>query len=230
MGTDDAAWTAFRDRPVLFPVVGYGLGLILVLPVVLPLPAITVGLLFLVWIYLVTGITHLDGLGDLGDAAIVHGGPAERRSVMTDTQLGVGGTLAILIVAIGLATAGSTIVDLPRRAVGLVVTAEVTAKLGMSLMITIGESGHSGLGAKFTEAHTSKAVLLPLLVGLPAAAGTWPHPAAGIALVAGLGGVGVVWWWATRRLGGISGDVLGAANEVGRVVALHAGIAAWLLL
>jgi adenosylcobinamide-GDP ribazoletransferase len=31
-------------------------------------------------------------------------------------------------------------------------------------------------------------------------------------------------------LGGISGDVLGAANELGRVVGVHAGVVAWTLL
>jgi adenosylcobinamide-GDP ribazoletransferase len=37
----------------------------------------------------------------------------------------------------------------------------------------------------------------------------------------------VPFWWARRRLGGVSGDVMGAANELARLVALHAGVIAW---
>lgn len=230
VGADEAAWTAFQNCPVTFPLVGYLLGLLILFPLVLPLPAVTVGVVFLAWIYAVTGITHLDGVADLGDALIVHGPPAERQSVMQDTQLGVGGVIAVVVVAIGLVTAGTTLADFPRQAVLLVVTAEVAAKLGMSIMITLGEAAHSGLGAEFADQHSPKSVLLPLLVGLPAAALTWPHPAGVLALGAGVGGAAVVWWWANRCLGGISGDVLGAANEVGRVVALHAGIVVWLTI
>ncbi|WP_241990620.1 adenosylcobinamide-GDP ribazoletransferase, partial [Halorubrum sp. CGM5_25_10-8B] len=35
--------------------------------------------------------------------------------------------------------------------------------------------------------------------------------------------------WARSRLGGVSGDVLGATNELARVVGLHAGVIAWTL-
>ena len=33
-----------------------------------------------------------------------------------------------------------------------------------------------------------------------------------------------------RRLGGVTGDVFGAANEIGRLAGLHAGVIVWTLL
>ena len=35
--------------------------------------------------------------------------------------------------------------------------------------------------------------------------------------------------WAQTNLGGVSGDVLGATNELARVAGLHAGVVAWTL-
>ncbi len=50
-----------------------------------------------------------------------------------------------------------------------------------------------------------------------------------IGLCGAIAGVGLPWYWANRNLDGISGDVFGAANEIGRVVGLHVGVIAWTL-
>jgi adenosylcobinamide-GDP ribazoletransferase len=47
------------------------------------------------------------------------------------------------------------------------------------------------------------------------------------ALVAAVAVALLVGRWARTTLGGVSGDVLGAANELGRVAALHARVIAW---
>ncbi len=36
-----------------------------------------------------------------------------------------------------------------------------------------------------------------------------------------------VFHWARVNLNGVSGDVLGATNEIARVAALHAGVITW---
>ena len=68
------------------------------------------------------------------------------------------------------------------------------------------------------------------LTAAPVALVGWPALAPGVAVLAAAGAVaGAALWWARSRLGGVSGDVLGAANEVARVVGLHAGVIAWTL-
>ena len=244
VGGTEAGWEAFRRTPATMPVVGYGLGALVALPVAVAalapvrVPSVTVAAAFVAWLYLVTGITHLDGVADLGDAAVVHGDADRRREVMTDSALGVGGALALALVVLGLATAATVIADLARRslvdAVVLVVVAEVSAKAAMATLVCVGDAAHEGLGSALTESTgpgalagvalaTAPTLLLGWLVGRPATVVV----AAVLGTAAGVAALALA--WATARLGGVSGDVLGATNEVARVAALHAGVIAWTL-
>lgn len=243
VGRDERAWAAFRRSPVAFPLAGYVVGAVAALPLALagalPLPAPTVAVLFVAWLYVVTGVNHADGVADLGDALVVHGDASARRAVMKDTTVGVGAVLALSLVVVGLALAGLALAGLALggealdtrgpAAVGLVVAAEVGAKLGMATVACLGTATHEGLGSSLTEPSAARDLGLPALAALPAAALTWPHPAAAIAVGASLATTLGVVRWARRRLGGVGGDVFGATNEVARLVALHAGVMAWTL-
>lgn len=227
VGHDDRSWQQFRDRPVAIVLVGYVAGGLLVPALALPVPPPTAAFLFLVWVYVATGINHVDGLADLGDALVVHGDADRRRAVMTDTTTGVGAVLAVGVVLAGLALAGLDLAGAPLRAVGIVLAAEVAAKLGMAAVVCFGSAAFDGLGAQLTDRSSPASFVGPTLVAVPVVAVTWPNPAAGVALVAGVVAALSVLYWARARLGGVSGDVIGAANEIARVVALHAGVVAW---
>lgn len=227
VGHDAAAWEAFRNTPVSIPLAGYVLGALVALPLLLPGPSATVAFLFVVGIYLVTGINHIDGVTDLGDALAVHGGPAERRAVMKDTTVGVGGALAVALVVFGLVTAGVALAALPAQTVLLVVAAEVGAKLGMAVLVCLGSASHEGLGSALTG-NDPRSVVSPVLAAIPATLLTWPRVASSMATVlAAVLAALFVYRWARANLGGVSGDVLGATNEFVRITALHAGVMAW---
>lgn len=226
VGADEAAWTAFRQTPVAFPLAGYVLGAIVALPVVLPLGGSATAFAFLLAVVLVTGVNHADGLADLGDAAAVHGDPAERRAVMTDTTVGVGGVLALGVDLVGLALAGLALASLPLTvALGIVVASEVAAKLAMTTLVCGASASHEGFGATFLGASSSGDLLLPMAVALPV--GFLGGGVGFVSLLVALGVAVALGRWATRRLDGVSGDVLGATNELARVVALHGGVIAW---
>jgi adenosylcobinamide-GDP ribazoletransferase len=228
VGRNGPAWDAFRATPVSVPVVGYLLGALVVLPLLIPAPTPTNALLFVTGVYLVIGINHLDGLADMGDAVVVHGGPADRRDVMHDTVTGLGGTLAATLAVIGLFAAGLLFADLPPRGLLLVVVAEVGAKSAMAVLVSLGGAAHEGLGSALTTQASPPALVPVVLVAAPAALLTWPRLLPGTAsLLAAIATSGLVLHWARANLGGVSGDVLGAANELSRVVALHAGVIAW---
>ncbi len=232
VGGGEDAWNAFRATPVAFVVAGYVVGGIAALPHLLPIPIPTTVALYLGTLYLVTGVTHVDGLADLGDAAAVHGTADERRAVLKDSQTGVGGALAIGLALLALALGGLGVAGAgPRVAVRLVVAAEVSAKVGMAALVALGSTGHEGLGSAVVGAAKGRSLLPVVVAAVPAAlaapVGTGPTLVA--ALLAGPAVALLVGRWATTRLGGVTGDALGAANECGRIAALHAGVIVWTL-
>lgn len=225
-------WAAFRATPAAFPVVGYVVGILVALPLLTAavVPAPTVALGYLLAVYLVTGVHHLDGVADIGDAVFVHGDAEQRREVLKDTTTGVGAVLGVTFTVVGLALAGLVLARLPLvAAVGIVVAAEVGAKLGMAAMACLGHASHQGMGSEITSAVSPSALVFPTVLALPAAAVSWPVPVGAVALTGALVGVAVPWLWARRQLGGVTGDVFGAANELGRLLGTHAGVIAWTL-
>jgi adenosylcobinamide-GDP ribazoletransferase len=229
VGHDERAWDAFRRRVYVFPLAGYPIGLLVGLPFLVPVPGPTVAFLYLLAVVLVTGINHVDGLADVGDAMAVHGEGEQRRSAMKDTAVGVGAVVAVGVSLLGLALGAVQLASLPpRRALGIAIAAEVGAKLSMATLAGLGKPGHAGLGSQLLGASPSHAALA-LLIATPAALLAWPSAAAGGAVVAGPAVAVGCWLWARSALGGVSGDVFGASNELARVAGLHAGVVVWTL-
>jgi len=228
VGTTSRSWNQFRGSPYAFVLAGYLIGALLALPLLVPAPQLTTGFAFLVGVYLLTGVTHIDGVADLGDALVVHGDVSARRDVLEDSDVGAGGALALALVVFGLGAAGTALASLGLRAILLVITAEVGAKLAMAVLVCVGSPAHEGLGSKFTRTASPRAVLPVLLVALPAAFLSWPRVApAGLALSSAvLSALGML-VLARRTVGGVSGDIVGATNEISRIVALHVGVVAW---
>ena len=230
VGGGKGAWDAFRTTPAAFVVAGYVVGGLVALPHTLPVPVPTVVAAYLATLYLVTGVTHVDGLADLGDAAAVHGTATDRRDALKDSHTGVGGALAVGLALVALALGGLAGAG-PRVALRLVLAAEVSAKVGMATLAALGTPGHEGLGSAVVGA-AGRASLLPVVAAAVPAALFPPAgatPALVTTLLVGPAVALLVGRWATLALGGVTGDALGAANELGRVAALHAGVIAWTL-
>ena len=234
-GSEPTDWHSFRRSPWTFPVVGAAVGGVAGLAFLAPSPW-TATAAYLLGLYLLGGVTHADGLADLGDAVAAHD-PDRRLDVLKDADLGVGGALALCLTllattlgALALATGFAGGGSLPGSAAfRVVLAAEVGAKAGMALLACIGTPAHDGLGSAVV-ADVGLPSLLPVaLVSVPALlvspAGAFPALAA--ALLAGPTVAVLLHARIRPWLGGVSGDVLGAANELGRAVALHVGVIAW---
>lgn len=226
VGQSEADWSAFTARPAVIPVTGYVIGAIVALPLLLPLPDALVGFGYLAAIYLLTGITHVDGLVDTADGVASHG-KADSLEAMKDSDVGVGGMLALGLLLVGLYAIGTVLPSLGTTGLWLVVAAEVGAKLGMTVVVGLGTTTHDGLGRLVASRANRWTVATAALVSLPAAALAWPNWAGAVALLAGaIVGVAVT-EWAEHRLGTINGDVMGATNELARLAALYAGVIVW---
>ncbi|ELY86964.1 adenosylcobinamide-GDP ribazoletransferase [Natrinema altunense] len=231
VGHRDGDWDAFRTTPAAFPVVGLVAGSLAAVPLLAAdtLPAPTVALGYLLSVYAVMGIHHLDGIADLGDALVVHGDVERRREVLTDTTTGVGASLAVALTVAALALGGLGLAGLPvLAAVGIAIGAEVGTKLGMAAMACFGRAAYEGMGEQFTDVSTAGSFLAPATIVLPAAVFGWPHPGV-VALPGAVAGIALPWYWADRSLGGINGDIFGAVNEIGRIAGVHVGVIAWTL-
>jgi len=225
--SDDGDWAALTANVWAFPVVAYAIGVLVALPLAVEVPAATAAVAYVGAVFLVTGINHADGLADLGDAAVVHGDPERRRSVMKDTTVGVGGIVALGVALAALVAGGFLLAALPTlTGVALAVAAEVGAKLGMVTLAARGRPSHDGMGAQLLGA-TGREEWLGVAVALPVAVVAVPATAA--AVVMGPVVALALRRWAHGNLGGVGGDVFGATNELARVVALHAGVVAWTL-
>ena len=245
-GAAPADWHAFRRSPWTFPVVGAAVGAVAGLALLLPSPW-TAAAGYLVALYLLTGVTHADGLADLGDAVAAHD-PDRRLSVLKDADLGVGGALALgltlLATTLGALALATGSVDgaggtggsgasgdalAVTAAFGIVLAAEVGAKAGMALLACLGTPAHEGLGSAVVDEADPRSVVTVAAVSVPAllAAPSGALPSVAAALLAGPAVSLVLLARVRPWLGGVSGDVFGAANELGRAAALHAGVIAW---
>jgi len=210
-----------------FPVVGAGVGLAEAgvyagARVLLP-PLVAAGLAVVAGI-LLTGAFHEDGLGDTADA---FAGGFDRDStvrILKDPRLGTFGVLAVAaslllrVAAVAALAPGAALAALP--AAGALSRAAAVA----AMAATPAAAG-TGLGASHVHALSRPRALAGAAAGLVAAvallgvAALWAAAAAGLA-AALLGRLAV------RRLGGVTGDILGAIQQVGEVLVLLAAVAA----
>lgn len=232
--SDESDWRRFQTFPAAFPLAGYLVGALLAIPFILFDAAPTAAAAaYLVFVYLLTGVNHLDGVADLGDAAAIHDAE-RRRKALKDTTTGVGAVGAVAVVVAALALAAVALAGLPLAlAVVLVVASEVSAKLAMATVACFGTATHEGLGSGFTRNADPALLVGPLVAAVPAALlGVVVAPSALLATIAAVAVGPLVGYalvrWATRAIGGVNGDVFGAANELARLVALHLGVVVWM--
>jgi adenosylcobinamide-GDP ribazoletransferase len=222
LGPEDVARGA-----ALFPVVGAGLGALVGFVVVgldARLSALLAAALAVALEALLTGAIHLDALADSADG--LGAGSRERAlEIMREPTIGAFGATALLLDLVVKTAALAAVTGGPRAilAVAAAYALGRTAPpaLGWALPHARPEGG-SGSILTGGAGKVSRAVAVGLGVGLAFAA----LGLRGLALVAAAAlGVAVVGLAAQRRLGGVTGDSLGAATEVATTLALVAAVA-----
>jgi adenosylcobinamide-GDP ribazoletransferase len=195
-----AYWGAFQGLIILFP-------------------AAAVSALLLALTVLATRGLHLDGLADTLDGLAGGSTPEVRLAIMKDSRLGTFGAVGLILVlllkfAFFLNIAGEGQVNalllfpvLSRWGMVLLAYLSPYARPegGLGQAMTAGVSRNTALGATLT------ALILTLIIsGFP-----------GLYLLAGVGMlVTFLRRYSCRKIGGITGDVLGAANEFGETLVL----------
>ncbi|HEY4213229.1 MAG TPA: adenosylcobinamide-GDP ribazoletransferase [Steroidobacteraceae bacterium] len=235
---EDFSPAELSSAGVWFPVVGAIVGLIVALPLLLfvrfydnvagqILPA-AVAVLLWVW---VTGALHLDGLGDLADAlAASHRDPKRFLEVLADPHLGTFGVVSIIL-AILLKTAAFYSVQVDAAlggtawyALPLLAAWARLGPLAWSRWLPPLKAGH---GANFGGPNSAKSERFAWNSGLAVilfwtavllAVSAWLAPVLCIAPI-----VLAAWGlWLHHRVGGMTGDCLGAGVEITEIALLLA--------
>jgi len=203
-----------------FPVIGALIGLVVGLTAagaseLLP-AAVAATIAVLVGVAL-TGALHEDGLADMADAL---GGttPAERREILHDSRHGSFG-VAAMIGTILLRVACVASVS-PAVAVAGLVAAHSLGRAGAVGVMALGPAAPgTGHGADYMRDLRRGRCAVGVLAGVLIAAlatGWWIAPLAGAVIV----GAAAVTLLAVRAFGGVTGDVLGAVEQIGEGLVL----------
>lgn len=194
-------------------------------------PALVVAVVVVAAEALVTRSMHLDGLADTADGLSAGYDAQTSLRAMKASDIGPSGVVA-LVVALLLQVACLAALLPSAGGLALAVVAWLTSRHALAWATRAGcpPAQPGGLGALVASSVPRPALAaavvvttcLAVVMSVVAGASWWPGP---VVVAAGVAAVLVLLRRCTRRLGGITGDVLGASVEVALATSLLAGAA-----
>jgi adenosylcobinamide-GDP ribazoletransferase len=221
-----------QDRPwqnadlaasvTMFPVVGLLVGLfgalVYAAAATLGLPPLLAAVLAIAALAWATGAMHEDGLADLADGL---GGAtrAQRLEIMRDPRVGSFGVIALLLALLARAGALAALAGPAEVAAALVAAATWSRALLPPALLALPRARIDGLAAQAGRPHPARVAAAAAIAILTALMLLPPLVAVIAIVVAALAGA-MPALMAFRRLGGITGDVLGAIQQVAEIAFL----------
>jgi adenosylcobinamide-GDP ribazoletransferase len=209
---------AYRVFPLVGAAIGAAVGLLYFGTRIIGLPDLAGAALALGASAILTGALHEDGLADVADG---FGGGLDavaKLEIMRDSRLG---TYGALILMVSFVTKLSALVALPDAVVVQSLIAAHALARGVLPLVSMslpmarrdGLATHAGRPDLATVAIAGALALIIAVLSLPLIEALYA------ALIAVAGAVGTA-WLAQRQIGGQTGDVLGAAEQVGETAIL----------
>lgn len=208
----------------LFPIAGAIIGIIVgvfAYSISLYIPPLLLGLLVTAVLVIITGANHTDALADFADGLMAKGGKEAKHKAMLDPAIGSAGAVSLVLYVVGMIIALSSFHLEGLKLLISIVVAEAIAKYVMVLQAHIALSAWEGFSSPFTAAMKDRRKLLAataIIILILVVTGS------GYVGIISLGGstlIGIIVNYISKRsFGGISGDVLGASNELARLSSL----------
>lgn len=219
--TSNANLETVAKHMYLFPIVGVAIGLLvgsLGFGLSFFLDPLIVSLLVVASLALVTGIHHTDGLADFADGLMAKGTREKKLGAMKDLSTGSAGVVSIVLYLVGLIIAISLSTGF--QLFLAILLSEIIAKFSMVLMASLAKSASIGSNSPFVELMKNRKKLLVALIitliPLISLGGTTGLIIFASCTILTLFIIGI----SSRSFGGITGDILGATNELSRLASL----------
>ncbi|NHN54684.1 adenosylcobinamide-GDP ribazoletransferase [Calidifontibacter sp. DB0510] len=188
----------------------------------LGLPALLTAVLIVAANGLLTRGMHLDGLADTVDGFGAGWDRARALEVMRKGDVGPMGAVALVVFVVAQTVAIAACLDRPWGPL-VIAAVIVTSRAACAIVCRAGvtPARSDGLGSPMAGAvPTAAALVVALTVTVVLACTVTPFWQGALAAAAGLGAAYLVERKATRVLGGVTGDVIGAAISVTETVIL----------
>jgi adenosylcobinamide-GDP ribazoletransferase len=222
--------TPGQDAPKLsnslpfFPVVGFTLGLLLWLVSLLDRLIsgsgwpMGIAALMLVANIISTRALHLDGLADFADAVGGAWDKAKRLEIMKDSRLGVFGGVAVITALLCKCLAFARLISVGST-VWVILLCMIARTMQVHLAVRLDYArAEGGTAGSFVQGASGYHLVAAYMITLVAALLFGPFGLGALALAV------IITWlygaWCRQNIGGITGDLLGAGNEIIEVILL----------
>jgi len=206
-----------------FPLVGAGVGgiaaLVLVLAEIIGLGSIPAALLAVLAGIAITGALHEDGLADTADGFGGGRDRAQKLAIMLDSRQG---TYGIVAIALSIGLRGAAIAAIPdpiSAALALIAAHAVSRGLLPLPMRLLAPAREDGLGATAGQPAFAVAIIAAAIGAAIALAALGPTRGLVALAIAGAA-MALTAVLARRQIGGYTGDVLGAFQQIGEIAML----------
>lgn len=204
--------------------IGAGGGLLAWFSLSLGVPALAAAIIALAGTALITGALHEDGLADLADGFGGGRDKAGKIAIMRDSRIGAYGVLALILTTGLKASAIAALlgsVDVATAMIALITAHAGARALIPPVTLLIDNASESGLGGMAGKPKTST-VQTALAIGAALLVILLPLSTAIVVAAAGCAAAAAVAALAQRQIGGYTGDVLGAVEQVAETAMLLA--------
>jgi len=218
----DAGEKKIAKAAAYFPLVGLLIGLVLLgvnyYLIMINLSSFTISIILVVALIALTGGMHLDGLSDTADAFLSNKPKDEMLAIMRDPHIGVMGVLSIIsviLLKIGLLAA----LQAPLRITALLLMCLLSRWSLVGAMFFFPYARSEGKAKVFMNSMTFRVFLVSTVIAVSFSVLIWQLKGLILFAIAGF----IAWIFSkliSRKIGGITGDTLGALCELNELAIL----------
>lgn len=171
---------------------------------------------------IITGLHHTDALADFADGIMVKGNKERKYKVIHDPAIGAAGVLAIISYFIGMTVTISSYNGIERLIVSLLIS-EIIAKYAMVLQAYFSQSAWEGYSSLFTKnMKSSRKIIMSTIITLILiiSIGQMIPLTLMQVFITGIICCFIIMSISKKNFGGVTGDVMGATNEIVRLCCL----------